>query len=65
MKARNTSLYQLLVHFFQVVYFIGIELLVVNSYDPLYFRVVCCALSIFISNFVDLVLLPLFLNESG
>ena len=40
------------------------ELLVVVSYDPLYFRVVCCDLSIFVSNFVDLVLLPLFLNES-
>ena len=53
-----------LVHFFQVVYFIGIELLLVVSYDPLYFSVVCCDLSIFVSNFVNLVLLPLFLNES-
>ena len=27
--------------------------------------VVCCDLSIFISNFVDLILLPFFLDESG
>ena len=40
------------------------ELLVVVSYDPLYFSVVCCDLSIFVSNFVNLVLLSLFLNES-
>ena len=30
------------------------------SYDPLYFCVVCCDFSIFISNFVDLILLPFF-----
>ena len=35
-----------------------------HIYDPLYFSVVCCHLSIFISDFVNLVLLPLFLNES-
>ena len=34
------------------------------SYDPLYFCVVCCDLSIFISNFIDLIFLPLFLDES-
>ena len=58
-------LFQEFVHFFQVVHFISIELLVVISYNPLYFSVVCCDLSIFISGFVDLVLLPLFLDESG
>ena len=30
-------------------------LLIVVSYDPLYFCVVCCDLSIFISNFIDLI----------
>ena len=39
--------------------------LIVVSYDPLYFCVVCCDLSIFISNFIDLIFLPLFLDESG
>ena len=39
-------------------------LLRVVSYDPLYFWVVCCDFSIFISNFVNLIL-PFFLNESG
>ena len=53
------------VHFFQVVHFIGIQSLIVVSYDPLYFCVVCCDFSIFISNFVDLILLPFFLDESG
>ena len=33
-------------------------LLIVVSYDHLYFCVVCCDFSIFISNFVDLILLP-------
>ena len=37
----------------------------VVSYDPLYFCGICCDFSIFISNFVDLILLPLFLDESG
>ena len=31
----------------------------------LYICVVCCDFSIFISNFVDLILLPFFLDESG
>ena len=30
------------------------------SYNPLYFCIVCCNLSFFISNFVDLILLSLF-----
>ena len=34
-------------------------------YIPLYFFIVCCNLSFFISNFVDLILLSFFLNESG
>ena len=40
------------------------KLLIVVFYDPLYFCVVCCDFSIFISNFVDLILLPFlfFLN---
>ena len=45
-------------------HFIGIQLLIVVSYDPLCFFVVCC-FSIFISNFVDLILLPFFLDASG
>ena len=49
------------VHFFQVVHFIGIQLLIVVSYDPLYFCVACCDFSIFIPNFVDLIPLPFFL----
>ena len=53
------------VHFFHVVHFIGIWLLIVVSYAPLYFCVVCSDFSIFISNFVNLILLPLFLDESG
>ena len=32
---------------------------------PLYFCVVCCDLSIFISNFIDLIFLSLLLDESG
>ena len=31
--------------------------MIVVSYDPLYFCVVCCDLSIFISNFIDLIFL--------
>ena len=34
---------------------------IVVSYDPLYFCVVCCDFSIFISNFVDLTLFPFFM----
>ena len=52
-------------HFFQVVHFIVIYLLIIVFYDLLYFCVVCCDFSIFISNFVDLILLPFFLDESG
>ena len=37
-------LFKEFVHFFQVVHFIGIELLVVVSYDRLYFSVACCDL---------------------
>ena len=48
------------VHFFQVIHFITIQ-----SHNPLYFCIVCCNLSFFISNFVDLILLSLFLDESG
>ena len=33
--------------------------------DPLYYCVVCSGLSIFISNFIDLIFLPLFLDDSG
>ena len=53
------------VHFFHVVHFIGIQLLILVSYHPLYFCVVCCDLSIFVSNFIDFIFLPLFLDESG
>ena len=41
------------------------ELLIVVSYDSLYFCVVCCDFSIFISNFVDLILFLFFLDEPG
>ena len=34
------------------------------SYNPLYFCIVCCNLSFFISNFVDLILLSFLLDES-
>ena len=40
-------------------------MLIVVSYDPLFFCVVCCDFSIFICNFIDLIFLPLFLDESG
>ena len=33
------------------------------SYNPLYFCIVCCNLSFFISNFVDLILLSFFLDK--
>ena len=36
----------------------------VVSYDPLYFCIVCCDFSIFISNFDELILGPFFLHES-
>ena len=49
---------------FLPVHFIGIELLIVISYDPFYFCVVCCNFSLFVSNFIDLTLL-FFLDESG
>ena len=39
-------------------------LIIVISYDPLYFCGVCCDF-FFISNFIDLSLLPVFLDESG
>ena len=42
-----------------------IYLLIVVSYDPFYFCVFCCDFSIFISNFVDFILLPYFLDKSG
>ena len=35
--------------------------MIVVSYDPLYFCVFSCDFSIFISNFVDFILLPFFL----
>ena len=53
------------VHFFLVIHFIAIQLLITVSYNPLYFCIVCCNLSFFISNFLDLVLLSFFLDEFG
>ena len=35
-----------------------VEAEAVVSFDPLYFCVVCCDLSIFISSFIDLIFLP-------
>ena len=51
------------VHFFQVFYFIGIQLLVVIAHVPLYFCSVSCYFSVFISNFIDLSPLPLFFDK--
>ena len=45
--------------FFQGVQFIGVELLVVVSYDPLYFCGICYNF-FFISNFFDLSAFPFF-----
>ena len=45
--------------------FIGIKLLIVVPYDVSYFCVVSCDISIFMSNFIELIVLPLFLDESG
>jgi len=42
-----------------------ISFLIVGSLDPLYFCVVCCNSSFFISNFINLRFLPCFLDESG
>ena len=36
-----------------------------SLYNPLYFCIVCCNLSFFISNFFDFILLSFFLDESG
>ena len=52
------------IHFFLVVHFIDISLLVVVSYDLLYFYRVNCNF-FFFSYFIDLSLLPFFLDESG
>ena len=41
--------------------FIGMWLLVEVSHDPLYFCVVCCNLTFFVSNFIDLSPVPFFL----
>ena len=54
-------LFKIFFHFFQVVHFIRIELLVVVSYDPLYFCSDNCNFFFFISNLIDLSLLPFFL----
>ena len=58
-------LFEEFIHFSQVVHFIGIKLLIVVSYYPLYFCVVYCNFSVFISNFTDLRLLAFFPDESG
>ena len=63
--SRKVVLFSEFVHFFQVVHFIGIYLLVVISHDSLYFCSVSCYSSFSISNSVDLSLLPFFLHESG
>ena len=52
-------------YFFQVVYFIDIQLPVVVSYDSLYFCSVSCNFSFLIYSFIDLNPLPLFLDVSG
>ena len=52
-----------IVYFFQVVYFIGIQLSIVVSGNLLYCCGVNCNLSFFMSNFTDLCPLPFFLDE--
>ena len=59
------ELFQESVHFFQVVHLIAIYLFIIVPYTPLYLYIVCCNLSFFISNFVDLIILSFFLDESG
>ena len=49
------------VHFFQVVHFIGIYLLAVVFYDPLYSCGIHCNFCFSISNFVDMNSTPFFL----
>ena len=51
--------------FLLFVHFIGVQLLVGVSNSPLYFCGVDYNFSFFISNFIDLVPLPFFLDESG
>ena len=58
-------LFEEFIRFSQVVHFIGIKLLIVVSYYPLYFCVVYCNFSLFISNFTDLSLLAFFPDKSG
>ena len=53
------------VHFFQVVYFISTQLLIVASYDSLHFCGVSCNFPFFNSNFIDLSPFLFFLDESG
>ena len=53
------------VHFFQVVPFINIQLLVLVPHDPLYFCGVSFNFSFFISNFIDLGHLCFFLDKHG
>ena len=50
---------------FLLGYLICISFLIVGSFDPLYFCVVCCNSSFFISNFINLRFFPCFLDESG
>ena len=65
-QSKKIELFQESAHFFQVIYFIAIQLFIIVSYNPLYFCIVCCNLSFFILNFVDLNLLSLSLfDESG
>ena len=63
-QSQKVVLFSEFVHYFQVVHFIAIQLLVVISHDPLYFCSVSCYFSFFISNSIDLSLFPFFLDES-
>ena len=53
------------VHLTQVLKFLGIQFLVVISYNPLYFCGIECNFSSFVSDFIYFGLLPFFLDESG
>ena len=64
-QSQETAPFEEFVHVFQVISFIGLQLLVVFSYDPLYFCGVGCSFIFFISDFIHLGPLPFFLHESG
>ena len=63
----ETVRFQEFVHFFQLVhwclFFIGIQLFIIISYDPSYFCSFSCKFSFFISDFIDFGPLSFFLGS--